>query len=402
MDSNSYYQNLLQQGYSATDAASFTKQYYPDFQAPVQGMEMMAPPPSPADLGVVASAGAAAPTSVSGAAMASGGIAAAGAGAAAGSGMSVATIAVVSVLVLGGAGTAGYFIYDYLTEPDFYGEIYWSEFGFGYIFEEDEMKIVISAQDSDCEYQNELLGITSWTYSDGLCTAPVPYDDYESTDEGDYYKICITIEDDEKSCSEVYPFEKGIALINDDTCSMMISDISVPNFSSATEDDYDDMMEWKNKFEDIADEIREDAPSVCDNSIDDDYEENIVTYQFSFGDAPGDMSNSSGDNLIYLQMEQGDDISWSLVKIDMVVDGGSPLACADEEVDDGSAACVFQNDGDNTWSTGERIYLFEGSMDLCDGSNGYCEIDVTIVKLGVGNEDDRVLGYVSTYADGTN
>ena len=146
MDSNSYYQNLLQQGYSTTDAANFTKQYYPDFQAPVQGMEMMAPPPSPADLGVVASAGAAAPTSVSGAAMASGGIAAAGAGAAAGSGMSVATIAVVSVLVLGGAGTAGYFIYDYLTEPDFYGEIYWSEFGFGYIFEEDEMKIVISAE----------------------------------------------------------------------------------------------------------------------------------------------------------------------------------------------------------------------------------------------------------------
>ena len=71
-------------------------------------------------------------------------------------------------------------------------------------------------------------------------------------------------------------------------------------------------------------------------------------------------------------------------------------------MDDGSAACVFQNDGDNTWSTGERIYLFEGSIDLCDGSNGYCEIDVTIVKLGVGNEDDRVLGYVSTYADGTN
>ena len=69
MDGNSYYQNLLQQGYSTTDAANFTKQYYPDFQSPVQGMGMMAPPPSPADLGVVASAGAAAPTSVSGSAM---------------------------------------------------------------------------------------------------------------------------------------------------------------------------------------------------------------------------------------------------------------------------------------------------------------------------------------------
>ena len=39
-------------------------------------------------------------------------------GAAVGGGMSFATIAVVSVLVLGGAGTAGYFIYDSLSESE--------------------------------------------------------------------------------------------------------------------------------------------------------------------------------------------------------------------------------------------------------------------------------------------
>ena len=67
--------------------------------------------------------------------------AAAGGAAAAGGGMSMKTIVIVSVLVLGGGGTAGYFIYDYLTEPDFYGEVYWSEWGIGYSFEEDEMMV---------------------------------------------------------------------------------------------------------------------------------------------------------------------------------------------------------------------------------------------------------------------
>ena len=144
MDGNSYYQNLLQKA-TAQQMLLVSQNNTTLTSKHLQGMEMMAPPPSPADLGVVASAGVAAPTSVSGAAMASG-IAAASAGAAAGSGMSVATIAVVSVLVLGGAGTAGYFIYDYLTEPDFYGEISVREFGFGYIFEEDDMKMVINAR----------------------------------------------------------------------------------------------------------------------------------------------------------------------------------------------------------------------------------------------------------------
>ena len=46
MDANQYYQMLLQQGHSPADAAHFTSQYYPGFQAPMQGAGMMAPPPS--------------------------------------------------------------------------------------------------------------------------------------------------------------------------------------------------------------------------------------------------------------------------------------------------------------------------------------------------------------------
>jgi len=402
MDGNSYYQNLLQQGFTPTDAAHYTKQYYPDFQAPMQGMEMMAPPPGGIEFGGAASTGFGAPAVGAGGAMAGGGFTAAGAGAAAaGGGMSFATIAVVSVLVLGGAGTAGYFIYDYLTEPDFYGEVYWTESAVGYIFEEDKMSLVVALDLTECEELGNVFGISDWTERDDFCYASLPYEDYESTDEGDYYKICITYEDDEKDCVEIYPFERGIALVDDDMCSVMVSDISTPHYGYEVEEDYQKRLNWLDKFEDIAEQIRKEAPSVCDDSIDED-EEYVVVYQFSGTDASGTISNNTGDRLILLQMIQGDDISWSLVKIDISIDAGASIQCVDQDLDDGSAACTFQNDGDNYWSTGEQIAVFEGNTDLCDGSNGGCEINVIITKLGIGSEDDKVIDQMLIYADAEN
>ena len=110
MDPNQYYQDLIQQGYSSADAANFTQQYYPDFQGTAQGMSMMTPPPPGsmemgAGLAGQGVGGIAAGMGTGGMAaggMAAGGITAGATGAAVGGGMSVATIAIVSVLVLGG------------------------------------------------------------------------------------------------------------------------------------------------------------------------------------------------------------------------------------------------------------------------------------------------------------
>ena len=131
MDANQYYQNLLQQGHSPDDAAHFTSQYYPEFQHSMQGAGMMTPQPTGMEMGAMASSGMGAPAGF-GAGMGAHGrrrcaAGMAATGAAVGGGMS-ATIAVVSVLVLGGAGTAGYFIYDSLSEteetkPEFYGTV---------------------------------------------------------------------------------------------------------------------------------------------------------------------------------------------------------------------------------------------------------------------------------------
>lgn len=46
---------------------------------------------------------------------------------------------------------------------------------------------------------------------------------------------------------------------------------------------------------------------------------------------------------------------------------------------------------DYTWSEGEEIAISEDGDDLCDGSNGFCEVVVTLIKIGLGGEDDTVL-----------
>ena len=146
MNPNQYFESLKQQGYSDVDAVHFTQQYYPNFEGPSQGISMLASaPPGSLELGTMTSGGFGAPT---GGLVA--GTATAGGGAVAGGGMSMGTIAVVSVLVLGGVGTGGYFLYDYLTEPDFFGEVYWSDDGFGYMFEENSISIVIPQLDGGC------------------------------------------------------------------------------------------------------------------------------------------------------------------------------------------------------------------------------------------------------------
>ena len=41
-------------------------------------------------------------------------------------------------------------------------------------------------------------------------------------------------------------------------------------------------------------------------------------------------------------------------------------------------------------------------MDMCDGADGGCDVDVTLTKIGVGNEDDKVIREVAAYADANN
>ena len=114
------------------------------------------------------------------------------------------------------------------------------------------------------------------------------------------------------------------------------------------------------------------------------------------------MSDASGDALVHVKMTQGDDLSWSVLRVSIVVDGGNSFTCVEASKDDGTADCTYTTDDDNSWSTSEEITISEGDMDMCDGSDGGCDVDVTLTKIGVGNEDDNVIGEVAAFADANN
>ena len=111
------------------------------------------------------------------------------------------------------------------------------------------------------------------------------------------------------------------------------------------------------------------------------------------------MSNQSGDNLVHIAMTQGDDLSWAVLKVSIVVDNGYSYTCDEAGSSDSTSDCTYATDDDNYWSVSEEITIAEGAYDLCDGSTGGCTIDVTLTKIGVGNEDDRVIAVVYTYAE---
>jgi hypothetical protein len=74
------------------------------------------------------------------------------------------------------------------------------------------------------------------------------------------------------------------------------------------------------------------------------------------------------------------------------------MTCDEASNADANSDCIFTTDEDNFWSTSEEITISEGAYDLCDGTNGGCDIDVTLTKVGVGNEDDKVLYSFMAYA----
>ena len=142
--------------------------------------------------------------------------------------------------------------------------------------------------------------------------------------------------------------------------------------------------------------IISDSTEECDDSF------GLDLYQFSDRDAAGSMSEAGGDGLVHVAMTQGDDL-WAVLKVSIVVDGGASMTCDEAGSADATSQCTFAKDDDNYWSTSEEITISEGSdTNLCDGSNGGCSVDVTLTKIGVGNEDDKVIRTITAYADASN
>ena len=128
------------------------------------------------------------------------------------------------------------------------------------------------------------------------------------------------------------------------------------------------------------------------------YQSSTGTFTFNDRDAAGTMGETMDDALVHVQMTQGDGLSWAVLKVSIVVDGGASYTCSTDATNE----CTIGEpaEGDNTWDTSEEITISESGTDLCNGENGGCDVVVTLTKIGVGDEDDKVIATVTAYADG--
>ena len=108
----------------------------------------------------------------------------------------------------------------------------------------------------------------------------------------------------------------------------------------------------------------------------------LMLYDFDASDAGEDTSNSGDDQLIIISMETGSDLSWSIVQIQISIDGAAPITCDNPGQSGGDCGSIeYGNTADSTWSVGDGVTRVESGSNLCSGG---CGIEYTIIDAREG------------------
>ena len=98
-------------------------------------------------------------------------------------------------------------------------------------------------------------------------------------------------------------------------------------------------------------------------------------YDFSVTDAAGTPVTAASEALVYVAMDNGDDLPWSSVIVQVAADGGVYNTCTNpnEAVDTG---CAVSDNDDGSWGFGEEVTISEGTDSICDGA---CSVQVKVL-----------------------
>ena len=126
----------------------------------------------------------------------------------------------------------------------------------------------------------------------------------------------------------------------------------------------------------------------------------LDTYVFTAEDAnPNADPTTETDALVRVGMQSGSGLNWSTLLVTIMIDGGAPMTCKDASTADDDASCTYEKYGDAgndyLWQVGEGITITEGSADDCTAS---CTVEVSLIKKGAGDTEDRTLGVVTAFA----
>ena len=99
-------------------------------------------------------------------------------------------------------------------------------------------------------------------------------------------------------------------------------------------------------------------------------------YDFEVNSAGTTFSTTTGEAVVYVSLDAGDDLSWSTVIVQMKADGGVYVECTNPDKASATSCAVDDND-DGKWAFGEQVTISEGSDDTCSG--GTCEVQIKIL-----------------------
>ena len=98
-------------------------------------------------------------------------------------------------------------------------------------------------------------------------------------------------------------------------------------------------------------------------------------YGFTVSDATAaNPTTDGGDDLVYVAMDAGEDLSWATVIVQMSA-GGSYTECTNPDQTAGTG-CAVSDNGDGKWAFGEEITVSEGSDDICASA---CSVQVKVL-----------------------
>ena len=99
-------------------------------------------------------------------------------------------------------------------------------------------------------------------------------------------------------------------------------------------------------------------------------------YDFEVDSAGTAFSTGTGEAVVYVSLDAGEDLSWSTVIVQMKADGGVYVECTNPDKASDTGCAVDDND-DGKWAFGEEVTISEGSDDVCSG--GTCEVQIKIL-----------------------
>ena len=99
-------------------------------------------------------------------------------------------------------------------------------------------------------------------------------------------------------------------------------------------------------------------------------------YDFSVTDASGTLSGDAGQDLVYVAMDAGEDLSWATVIVQLSADGGAYTECTNPGKATDTGCAVSDSTDDGKWGFSEEITISEGSDDLCSTA---CTVQVKVL-----------------------